>query len=286
MESLNEVVFVLGGPGSGKGTVCSQIQKEFDYVHLSAGDLLRVEKEGSGETSEMINKILLDGGIVPAEITVGLLGKAMQSSGSKKFLIDGFPRNHDNLLVWYDLMSETSTVSFVLNMDLSEEDMLKRLLERSKSSGRSDDNEETIKKRFKTFYQDTMPVLDMYSMAGKLRTISSAPPPAVVYHETSKLFRSLKILAPFQRTFALIKPDAVANNSVPDILNAIAEASLSVVVMKVITMSSQAMSQFYKEHEGKNFFPELKEFMTSGPAIALVLEGTGELTFVSMCICN
>jgi UMP-CMP kinase len=276
MELLNEVVFVLGGPGSGKGTVCSKIQKEFDYVHLSAGDLLRAEKEGSGETSEMINKILLDGGIVPAEITVGLLGKAMKSSGSKKFLIDGFPRNNDNLSIWYDLMSETSTISFVLNMDLSEEDMLIRLLERSKSSGRSDDNEETIKKRFKTFYKDTMPVLDMYSMAGKLRTISSAPPPAVVYHETAKLFRSLEILAPYQRTFALIKPDAVTNNSVPDILNAIAEAGLSVVVMKVITMSSQAMSLFYKEHEGKSFFPELKEFMTSGPAVALVLEGTGE----------
>ena len=275
MEPIDDVVFVLGGPGSGKGTLCSRIVDEYGYVHLSAGDLLRAERESEGPTSELINRIILEGGIVPAEITVGLLAKAMESSEKKKFLIDGFPRNVDNLIVWYDMMSAKTIVNFVLNLDLSEEDMLARLLERGKSSGRSDDNVETITKRFKTFYADTMPVLEMFSMAGKLRTISSLSAPAVVFRNASKLFDSLNVLQPYQRTFALIKPDAVANGCCPDILAAITEANLTVVKMKVITMTVEAVTEFYSEHEGKAFFPNLKAFMTSGPAVAMILEGKG-----------
>ena len=273
---LNEVVFVLGGPGSGKGTICSRIQDEFGYVHLSAGDLLRNERRSSGSKAESIKRIINEGGLVSADITVGLLAKAMKSSETNKFLIDGFPRNLDNLKVWYDLMGETSTVTFVLNLDLNEEDMLARLLDRGKSSGRSDDNIETIKKRFKTFYSDTVPVLDNFRMGGKLRTISSLPPPEAVYRRTAKLFESLNTLMPYQRTFALIKPDAVQNGCCPAILAIIAAANLVVVEMKLIMMTTDYMTEFYAEHADKDFFPTLSGFMTSGPTVALILEGTGQ----------
>jgi UMP-CMP kinase len=119
----------------------------------------------------MINKIINEGGIVPAKITVGLIAAAMKESGSKKFLVDGFPRNVENLLVWYELMSDQCIVDSVLNLDLDEDTMKARLLERGKTSGRSDDNEATITKRFRTFNVDTKPVLDLYSFAGKLRTV-------------------------------------------------------------------------------------------------------------------
>jgi hypothetical protein len=90
--------FVLGGPGSGKGTNCARLVKEYGFVHLSAGDLLRAERDSGSPNGELINNIILKGEIVPVEITVNLIKKAVEKAGgaSKKFLIDGFPRNEDN----------------------------------------------------------------------------------------------------------------------------------------------------------------------------------------------
>ena len=83
------------GPGSGKGTVCGKLVSEHGFVHLSAGDLLRAERDSGSPDGELINNIILEGKIVPVEITVNLIKKAMEKNGwsSKKFLIDGFPRN-------------------------------------------------------------------------------------------------------------------------------------------------------------------------------------------------
>ena len=94
------VVFVLGAPGSGKGTQCSLIVRDLDYVHLSAGDLLRIERETPGsKNGESILTHMKNGTIVPVEITCSLLENAIEKSGKANFLIDGFPRNQDNLQV-------------------------------------------------------------------------------------------------------------------------------------------------------------------------------------------
>ena len=90
----------MGGPGSGKGTNCTRIVEEYGYVHLSAGDLLRAERESGSKLAIMINEHINDGRIVPSEITVCLLKKAMEKNGAHRFLIDGFPRNMDNLDSW------------------------------------------------------------------------------------------------------------------------------------------------------------------------------------------
>ena len=124
-----DVVFVLGGPGCGKGTNCAKIVAEFDYVHLSAGDLLRAARESGSELADMINTYIKEGRIVPAEITVGLLKTAMEQSGKKKFLVDGFPRDMSNLESWEVSMSSVTNVQFLLFLDCSEETMLARLLE-------------------------------------------------------------------------------------------------------------------------------------------------------------
>ena len=105
-----QVVFVLGGPGSGKGTNCSKIVELFGYVHLSAGDLLREERNSGSELADMINTFIAEGKIVPAEITVRLLRAAMEKSGKTSFLVDGFPRDMDNLKCWEDTMGDISHV--------------------------------------------------------------------------------------------------------------------------------------------------------------------------------
>lgn len=138
MQSIKKtVVFILGGPGSGKGTQCELIVKKFNYVHLSAGDLLREERRTPGsEFGEVIQKRIDNGQIVPSEITVSLLKKAMEKSSSSKFLIDGFPRNMENYDVWEKIVGEAANVPFVVNFECSEETLEKRLLKRSETSGR------------------------------------------------------------------------------------------------------------------------------------------------------
>lgn len=90
---------VFSGPGAGKGTQCAKLVEHHGFVHLSAGDLLRAEKASGSETAELIAKIIAEGAIVPVAITCGLIKKAMELNGwaSGKFLVDGFPRNDDNL---------------------------------------------------------------------------------------------------------------------------------------------------------------------------------------------
>ncbi|CAN0510551.1 unnamed protein product, partial [Ectocarpus sp. 8 AP-2014] len=117
---------------------------------------------------------LREGKIVPAEVTVGLLRKAMEKSGKSRFLIDGFPRNPDNLAAW-----EASTaggavvVDFALFLDCPEEIMTERIMERGRSSGRIDDNEEAIRKRLVTYRESTMPIIKEFEARGKLREVNS-----------------------------------------------------------------------------------------------------------------
>uniref|UniRef100_A0A674GCY3 Cytidine/uridine monophosphate kinase 1 n=1 Tax=Taeniopygia guttata TaxID=59729 RepID=A0A674GCY3_TAEGU len=148
------VVFVLGGPGAGKGTQCARIVEKYGYTHLSAGDLLRDERKRPGsQYGELIENYIKEGEIVPVEITISLLKRAMDqtmaaNSQKNKFLIDGFPRNEDNLQGWTKTMDGKADVSFVLFFDCDNEICIGRCLERGKSSGRSDDNRESLEKRF------------------------------------------------------------------------------------------------------------------------------------------
>lgn len=117
------VIFILGGPGSGKGTQSQLIHDHFKFVHLSAGDLLRAErkKEGS-ENGALIEKCIVEGSIVPSAITVALLKQAMEESGwdNGRFLIDGFPRNEENLGQWEALMGDKVNTPFIIYLNCSE----------------------------------------------------------------------------------------------------------------------------------------------------------------------
>ncbi|KAK5859461.1 hypothetical protein PBY51_021016 [Eleginops maclovinus] len=181
--SLNmkpQVVFVLGGPGAGKGTQCSKIVESFNYTHLSAGDLLRAERAREGsEFGQLISNHIKEGKIVPVEITINLLKKAMEETMHEddkkfRFLIDGFPRNEDNLQGWNTVMDGKADVKFVLFFDCSNEVCIDRCLERGKSSGRSDDNRESLEKRIKTYLQSTRPIIELYEKKGKVHTIDAS----------------------------------------------------------------------------------------------------------------
>ncbi|XP_013162589.1 PREDICTED: UMP-CMP kinase [Papilio xuthus] len=189
-KMLPEVVFVLGAPGAGKGTQCSYISKEYDFVHLSAGDLLREERQRPGsEYGEMIEEKIRNGEIVPVEVTCSLIHKAMQKSGKSRFLIDGFPRNKDNLDGWDRVMSDKTKLLFVLFFECSRDICTERCLGRGAAgSGRSDDNLESLQKRFNTYINDTMPIINHYDQLGLVKRVNAESVPMEVFQDVKKAF--------------------------------------------------------------------------------------------------
>lgn len=176
------VIFVLGGPGSGKGTQCGKLVAEKGFVHLSAGDLLRAEQKREGSTyGELIAQCIKEGTIVPQEVTVALLEQAIRDNvkeGSKRFLVDGFPRKMDQAITFEDQICKSA---FTLFFECPEKVMLERLLERGKTSGRADDNMESIKKRFRTFVETSMPVVDYFEKQNRVVKVRCDEPVDTVY---------------------------------------------------------------------------------------------------------
>lgn len=185
------VIFVLGGPGAGKGTQCEKIVKEFGYIHLSAGELLREERVSGSQNGDLIESCMKEGKIVPVEITISLIEKAMNKNSVKKFLIDGFPRNDNNLQGWNKEMDGKVDVKCVLFFDCTENECIRRIMERGKSSGRPDDNIESLKKRFHTHETQTMPIIQHYEKLGLVRKIQAIKSPEEVFEEVQNVLRSL-----------------------------------------------------------------------------------------------
>ncbi|PKA50100.1 UMP-CMP kinase [Apostasia shenzhenica] len=184
-----KIVFVLGGPGSGKGTQCANIVRHFGFTHLSAGDLLRAESKSGSETGIMIENMLREGMIVPSEVTVKLLLQAMLESGNDKILIDGFPRNEENRVAFENIAKVEP--EFVLFLDCPQDELERRLLNRNQ--GRDDDNIETIRKRFKVFIESTLPVIEFYTMKGKVRKIDASKSVGEVFEDVKVVFSQFEV---------------------------------------------------------------------------------------------
>ncbi|KAF8472051.1 adenylate kinase-domain-containing protein [Kalaharituber pfeilii] len=182
------VIFVLGGPGAGKGTQCGNLVRDYPIAHFSAGDLLRAEQARPGsEFGTLISTYIREGKIVPMEVTIALLEGAMRKTiaetGVTRFLIDGFPREMDQALKFEEDVCKSK---FTLFLDTSEETMLKRLMKRGETSGREDDNIESIRKRFRTFVERSMPVVNYYEERGKVVRVNAEQGVEGVYAEVKR----------------------------------------------------------------------------------------------------
>jgi UMP-CMP kinase len=193
------VVFVLGGPGAGKGTQSDNLVRDYGFTHLSAGDLLRSEqvREGS-QYGELIRHHIREGTIVPMEVTVALLSNAMSDTLSKgtsksspaRFLIDGFPRKLDQAVFFEETVCPSKLTLF---LSCPEEVMLARLLKRGETSGRDDDNIESIRKRFRTFEETSMPVVHNFEKQGKVISVEATGSKEEVYERIKEGFRKLGV---------------------------------------------------------------------------------------------
>ncbi|XP_055577104.1 adenylate kinase isoenzyme 1 isoform X2 [Falco biarmicus] len=171
----HKIIFVVGGPGSGKGTQCEKIVQKYGYTHLSTGDLLRAEVSSGSERGKKLQAIMEKGELVPLDTVLDMLRDAMVAKAdvSKGFLIDGYPRE---VKQGEEFEKKIAPPTLLLYVDAGKETMVKRLLKRGETSGRVDDNEETIKKRLDTYYKATEPVIAFYKSRGIVRQSRSLCP--------------------------------------------------------------------------------------------------------------
>jgi len=191
------VIFVAGAPGSGKGTQCLRLKEDFNFVHLSTGDLMRDEVAAETYLGTEIYKHMQQGTLVPDSITLQLLKKTMvQHQDTNRFLLDGFPRSLEQAKRFEQEIGE---VAFVLYFEASEETVKARIAERAvKAPGRVDDNPQTVEKRLKIFEEQTMPVVKYYGPIGKVRKVNAEKDMDEVYAEARRYFscRFMYLLGP------------------------------------------------------------------------------------------
>lgn len=167
-------MILFGPPGSGKGTQSENIVETYGLVHLSTGNLLREEIANKTPLGTEAKNFMDKGQLVPDEVVIGMIDNSLEThKDAKGFLFDGFPRTVAQAEALDKLLDlKKSEISLVLALEVSEEELVKRLLNRGKTSGRSDDtDEQVIRKRFAVYTNETEPVAGHYKQLKKFHSI-------------------------------------------------------------------------------------------------------------------
>ncbi len=167
-------IILFGPPGSGKGTQSEKIVDQFGLVHLSTGNLLRQEITDKTPLGMEARNFMDKGQLVPDEVVIGMIDSCLEKhSAAKGFLFDGFPRTVAQAEALDKLLSLKKTaISKVLALEVTEEELVKRLLKRGETSGRSDDtNESIIRNRYAVYKKETEPVAQYYTQQDKMEVI-------------------------------------------------------------------------------------------------------------------
>lgn len=169
---LNIVLF--GPPGAGKGTQSEYLINQYELVHLSTGDILRAEVAAGTDLGIQAKAIMDAGKLVSDEIVIGMIShKIDANSGAKGFIFDGFPRTVAQAEALDQMLADKGTaITYMISLMVEEEELVKRLVKRGETSGRTDDNEETARKRYKEYMEKTLPVATYYQSQGKLRELN------------------------------------------------------------------------------------------------------------------
>ena len=183
---FNLVLF--GPPGSGKGTQSENIVTNYKLQHISTGDLLRDEVSRQTPLGTEAKKYMDQGMLVPDEVVIGMISsKIDEMPDARGFIFDGFPRTRTQAEALDKLLEFKNTkIDLVLSLEVPEPELIKRLVGRGETSGRSDDTEEVIVKRIKEYHLKTTPVANYYNGYGKLEAITGDHSITDTYKSLSK----------------------------------------------------------------------------------------------------
>ena len=171
---LNIVIF--GAPGSGKGTQSDKLIEHYKLFHISTGDVLRDNIRRGTDLGKIAKGYIDQGQLVPDELIIDILAQVLDDNKDKAqegVIFDGFPRTIPQAEALEQLLADRGTqIDAVVGLEVPEEELIRRILLRGKLSGRSDDNEETARKRLETYHNQTSPLKAYYEEQGKYRAIN------------------------------------------------------------------------------------------------------------------
>ena len=161
-------IVIFGAPGSGKGTQSDKMIEKYGLNHISTGDVLRSEIKKGTELGKTAAGYIDKGQLIPDDLMVSILASVYDSFGDHKGVIfDGFPRTIPQAEALKKMLDERGDkVAAMIELDVPEDELMKRLILRGKQSGRADDNEETIKKRLVVYHSQTQPLIEWYKKEG------------------------------------------------------------------------------------------------------------------------
>jgi len=162
-------IVIFGAPGSGKGTQSDKLIEKYGLNHISTGDVLRSEIRNGTELGKVAKQYIDDGMLVPDSLIVDMLAGVYDSYGPahKGVIFDGFPRTVPQAEALKKMLADRGhEVAAMIELDVPEDELMSRLLKRGELSGRSDDNEETIKKRLDVYHSQTSPLIEWYAQEG------------------------------------------------------------------------------------------------------------------------
>ena len=168
-------IILFGPPGSGKGTQANSIAKKYNLLHISTGDLFRYEIGNSTELGQLAKSYINKGELVPDDVTIGMLKNKVDAYPDVAgYIFDGFPRNvYQSEELDRFLDKKGQTVNALLQLDVDDEEIVKRILNRGKTSGREDDNDEMIiRNRISIVTDETSPEYNYYDKSGKSTSIN------------------------------------------------------------------------------------------------------------------
>ena len=192
---LNIILF--GPPGSGKGTQSKKITEQFGFKHLSTGEMLRFEMDQKTELGEKIRTGMDNGEYVSDILAIQLIKQSIQKNrNTEGFVFDGFPRTQDQAKTLDILLEQMNfNISIMVALEVPENELIKRLNERAKISGRGEDQGvEMIKKRLNIYYSKTKPVMDYYKAKNKLSLINGVGKVDDIFYRIHKEIVGLKII--------------------------------------------------------------------------------------------
>ena len=191
---LNIVMF--GAPGSGKGTQSEVLIKTYGLFHISTGDVLRDHIKRGTALGKTAQEYINQGQLIPDELMVNILASVMDDNkevAAKGVIFDGFPRTIPQAEALEEMLQQRGTkVSAVIGLDVPEEILIGRLLNRGKESGRSDDNLKTITSRLEVYNNQTAPLKAFYAQKGLLHMVQGTGGAEVVFERVRKVIEAVQ----------------------------------------------------------------------------------------------